>query len=240
MLELAGVSKAFRGLKAVNNVSFRVERGEIVGLLGPNGAGKTTVFEIISGFLKPDTGDIYFDGQNIVGLRPEVLVKKGLSRTFQHPRPFGGLTVRQNIETASLFGAGKARWDHLTTSDQILEYCGLADRADIPAQHITPVEQRLLEIARVIACAPEIALLDEPLQGLTPAEVVPALDLIRRLNSDLGVTVLLIEHNVRAMMSTANRVVALNYGAKVAEGSPEEVAQDPDLIAAYFGVDEDD
>jgi branched-chain amino acid transport system ATP-binding protein len=227
------VSKRFGGLQAVSNLTLAMDEGEVLGLIGPNGAGKTTAFHLISGFLAPDAGDIRFRGRSILGLRPHRICHLGLTRTFQIVRPFPHLSVLENVRvgafarTASPAEAGeKAR--------RVLEEVGLQGKAGAPASELTLAERKRLELARALATAPSLLLLDEVMAGLTAAETERIVELIRGINAR-GVSILLIEHVMRAVMSLSHRVAVLNYGQLIAEGAPARVANDPGVIEAYLG-----
>lgn len=233
LLSVQRVVKEFGGLRAVNEPSFTVEEGEIIGLIGPNGAGKTTLFNMISGFYRPDSGSIVFRGINTAGLKPHQICRLGLARTFQIVKPFGKLTVLQNVATGALHGT-ESYAQALERAWQCLDTTALADRAHRPASDLTVSEQRRLELARALATKPRLLLLDEVMAGLNPVEVDDMLSLLRKIAAD-GVTLLIIEHVMRAIMTLSHRIIVLHQGALIATGTPEVVARDRNVIEAYLG-----
>jgi branched-chain amino acid transport system ATP-binding protein len=238
LLELKGIGKRFGGLKALDDVSFAIEAGEMVGLMGANGAGKTTLFSLIAGNERASAGEIRFDGQALAGLRPDQVAGRGIARTFQIVRPFRGLTVRENARIGALFGSSADRPDEPEDFAQsILTDVGLADRADAMAGGLTLAGQKRLEIARALAQRPRLLLLDEVMAGLTPPEIADAMAMIRRIKEKYGLTVLVIEHVMSALMELCQRIVVLHHGAKIAEGVPDAIARDPRVLDAYLGVE---
>lgn len=237
LLQLSGVNRRFGGVVAVNDVDFEVEAGEIVGLMGANGAGKTTLFSMIAGNLRPSSGQIMLNDRRIDRLRPDQICRLGVARAFQIVRPFAGLTVVENVAIGELFGS--RREYSLTRAEnaarETLDEVGLGDRADDPAGTLTLAGRKRLEIARALATHPRLLLLDEVMAGLTPVEVAEALDTIRLLHQRYDLTIIVIEHVMKALMQLSDRLIVLHHGAKIAEGSPVEIANDAGVIEAYLG-----
>ena len=233
VLKLEEVRMAFGGLIAVDDVSFEVTPGEIVGIIGPNGAGKTTIFNAVSGYYRPTRGRISFLGQDVTGRQPYELAAMGIGRTFQIVKPFAGLSVLENILVASYLRhphQSEARSKAL----EVLRFIGLADRADLPAAGLTMAGRKRLEVGKALALEPKLLLLDEVVAGLNPTEADQTVQLILKIR-DTGVTILIVEHIMRVIMKISTRIIVLNYGRMIAQGRPEEVARDRQVIEAYLG-----
>jgi len=239
LLELRQVSRSFGGLTAVKSVDLQVESGEIVGLIGPNGAGKTTLFNLITGTFRPNRGTIVFEGRDITGLAPNARCRLGIARTFQLVRPFPNLSVLDNVAVGSVYGHQPAasRRAAEMAARETLGLLGLSDRAHQLARSLTLVDRKRLELARALATRPKLLLLDELLAGLNPSEVVAAMDLVRGIR-DSGVTIVMVEHLVKALFGVSDRVAVLSAGEKISEGTPNRVAQDPRVVDAYLGTDD--
>ncbi|MBU5635202.1 ABC transporter ATP-binding protein [Geomonas sp. Red69] len=233
ILKVNSVTKCFGGLTAVDDVSFSVEKGEIVGLIGPNGAGKTTLFNVISGYYAPTKGSVVFQGNDISGKPPYHLAGVGIGRTFQVVKPFAGLTVLENVTIASFLKHPK-KADAERHAWQVLEATGLADRANVSAAGLTLAGRKRLEISKALALEPSFLLLDEVVAGLNPTEADRTVELIMKLKAQ-GLTILIVEHIMRVIMNISDRLVVLNFGKKIAEGTPAEVSSDPHVVQAYFG-----
>jgi branched-chain amino acid transport system ATP-binding protein len=235
ILEVSGVGKRFGGLVAVAEVSFAVQPGEIFSVIGPNGAGKTTLFSLLVGSQRPTAGSIRFRGEEMAGLRNDQVVARGLVRTHQIVRPFRDMTVKQNVTVGTLFGSKQLRGEAARSRvAEVLERTGLAERAQVLAGTLTIGELKRLEIARALATEPTVLCLDEVMGGLNPSEIQGAMALIRNIRQS-GVTLLMIEHHVHAVVGVSDRVMVLNFGRKIAEGRPQEVLRDPAVVAAYLG-----
>jgi branched-chain amino acid transport system ATP-binding protein len=234
-LEVERVSKAFGGVRAVSDVSFSLEEGEILGVMGPNGSGKTTLFNLITGALAPDGGRIRLRGHEVAGLPPHRIARLGVARTFQLVRPFAGLSALDNVLVGQLYGRNRrARSAARAEAARLLDVVGLTAKAEAPAAQLTLVERKRLELARALATSPRLLLLDEFMAGLNPAETAGAITLIRGLQ-DHGITVLLVEHIVWALMDLSHRILVLSAGEKIAEGTPAAVAVDRAVVDAYLG-----
>lgn len=238
LLEIRDVAKSFGGVRALHGVSFEVAADEIVGIMGANGAGKTTLFALIAGHIRPNSGEIRFDGMRLNGLRPDRVCRAGVARTFQIVRPLRGLSAAENVATAARFGAEPAadRAEADARAAAILEEVGLGDQAATMAGALTLAAQKKLEIAKALATRPRLLLLDEVMAGLTPSEVQAMLAIIRDIRQRYALTVLVIEHVMRALMNLSDRVIVLHHGEKIAEGKPAEVAGDEAVQTAYLGA----
>jgi branched-chain amino acid transport system ATP-binding protein len=249
MLEVRGLTKYFGGLAAVNEFDLSINKGELVGLIGPNGAGKTTTFNLLTGFLRPTRGKIMLEGNDIVGEKPHSVAEKGMVRTFQATSIFPNFTVLQNIVAASHLNPKVVFWEAalhtsnsrkkdehiLSQSLEIIRFMGLEGVKDTPAKSLPHGHKRILGIAIAFAAEPKLLLLDEPLSGMNAEEVSETVGLIKRI-WERGITLLLIEHNMRATMNLCQRIVVLNFGKKIAEGSPEEIKGNNEVIRAYLGT----
>src|SRR4029453_19065232 len=233
LLEVSGLSRRFGGLQAVNDLSLSMARDEVLGLIGPNGAGKTTAFNLLSGFLAPDRGRIRFDGRSIVGLSPHAICHLGLCRTFQIVRPFPRLSVLDNVRVGALSRRPRME-DARDRAREVIEQVGLGGKMDHPAGGLTLAERKRLELARALATEPRLLLLDEVMAGLNPTEIEAIVALVKRINAS-GIAIMLIEHNMRAVMSLSHRIAVLNFGEKIVEGEPAAVANHPRVIEAYLG-----
>jgi len=234
MLRVESVTKYFRGLTAVRQVSFEVPTGSIVALIGPNGAGKTTTFNVINGIMRPEEGRVELDGRDITGLRPDQVCHAGVGRTFQIAKPLAGLSVLDNVVVGGLRITNKVAEARIAAAE-ILDVLDLADKRDVPAGSLTLPERKRLEVARALATGPKLLLLDEVMAGLRPNETDALVETFRRLNRSLGLTILLIEHVMRAVMALSEHVVVLNHGVLISSGTPEAVVRDPQVLECYLG-----
>jgi branched-chain amino acid transport system ATP-binding protein len=236
LLEGKGVTKYFGGLAAVLNVDFHVEQGEAFGLIGPNGAGKTTLFNLISAALTTKSGTITFKGENITGLKPYKICRMGIARTFQLVKVFPDLPALSNVVLGSYFGMspGLSSKDAVREATALLEFVGLSAVREIPAKELTLANQKRLEVARALATNPELLLLDEMMAGLNPAELSHAMELVARIR-DKGITIIMIEHVMKAIMNVCERIMVLHHGEKIAEGTPQEIATSKTVIKVYLG-----
>jgi branched-chain amino acid transport system ATP-binding protein len=233
LLEARGISKRFGGVQAVSALDLDVGDGEVVGLIGPNGAGKTTAFNLLSGFLAPDAGEVRFRGRSVLGLKPHAICALGLARTFQIVRPFPRLSVLDNVLVGALARHPDAA-DARGRARGVVERLGLGAKASTLASGLTLAERKRVELARALATEPALLLLDEVMAGLNPTEIATLVSLIGQIHAS-GVSILLIEHNMRAVMSLSHRIVVLNFGERVAEGPPAAIANHPKVIEAYLG-----
>jgi len=240
ILEGEGVTKYFGGLAAVSDVSFYVDQGEVVGLIGPNGAGKTTLFNLISAALVPKPGIIRFKGKNITGLKPYKICRLGIARTFQTVKIFANLPAVENIRVGAFFGPPKSPSSAEATREAmtLLEFVGLSKVSNSPARDLTLANQKRLEVARALATKPELLLLDELMAGLNQTEITQAMDLVKQIRGK-GITVVMIEHVMKAIMNVCDRIIVLNYGKKIAEGTPQEIANSKTVVEVYLGEQTD-
>jgi branched-chain amino acid transport system ATP-binding protein len=237
IIEANGISKYFGGLRALYNISFTLEKGEILGLIGPNGAGKTTLFNIIAGTYSPSLGSVQFNGEEITLQGPRQICHKGISRTYQLVRTFSNLTVYENVLVGLYFGKpGKEGGVPEGEANELLRVTGLLQKANIPARSLTLVGRKQLEIARALATRPKVLLLDEVISGLNPTETETMMGLIRTIQGR-GITVFMIEHIMKAVMGLSDRILVLNFGELIAQGTPEQVSKDKNVIEAYLGAE---
>lgn len=235
LLQVRGITKAFGGMKALNDVTLEVRKGEILGLIGPNGSGKSTFINVISGHFKPTAGEIIFEGRNLAGLDAHLVAQAGIARTYQIPRPFGHMTVLENVAMVAMFGGkGMTRPDALKAAEEFIAFAGLSHRKDALPDDLNLHQRKFLELARALAARPKLLMLDEVLSGLTPSEINEAIEMIQRIR-DRGTTIIFVEHVMRAVMALTDRIVVLNYGALIAQGDATAVMNEDSVKAAYLG-----
>lgn len=233
LLKVDRVVMNFGGLTAINDVSFQVDRGEIVGLIGPNGAGKTTLFNVINGFYRPSKGSVFFREEDISGMKPHKVCRKGIARTFQVVKPLQRLTVLDNV-IASAFLKSATRQKAEESAIEILKFTNLYNDRSVISKSLPLGKRKRLEIARALVTQPQLLLLDESFAGLNPSELNESIEIVRKIR-ERGITILIIEHHMKVIMSISDRIVVLNYGEKIAEGNPEEIGSDSQVIEAYLG-----
>jgi len=233
-LEVKKVSRFFGGLAAIKDVSFEVRKGEILGLIGPNGAGKTTLFNVVNGFYHPSRGEVFFQDRKISGFKPHQVCQRGIARTFQVVKPLQRMSVLDNV-VASSFLRARDKNHAQELAKESLQFTGLYDDRDVISKGLPLGKRKRLEIARALATQPELLLLDESFAGLNPAELDESIGIIRRIK-DRGITIMIIEHHMKVIMAISDRIVVLNYGEKIAEGSPLEIRENPLVVEAYLGV----
>jgi branched-chain amino acid transport system ATP-binding protein len=236
LLEVRGVSRFFGGLAALSDVSFSLEQGEILGLIGPNGAGKTTMFNCVNGFYPPSRGEVFFKGERISGLKPYQICQRGMARTFQVVRPLQRMSTLDNV-VASAFLRAKSRRAAVEKAEEVLKFTNLWEVRDMLSKGLPLGLRKRLEIARALATEPELLLLDEACAGLNPSELDESIAIIRRIK-ERGITIMIIEHHMKVIMSISDRIVVLNNGQKLAEGSPQQISRNPQVIEAYLGEGE--
>ena len=237
LLEVKNVSIFFGGLAAISNVSFSIQKGEILGLIGPNGAGKTTMFNVVNGFYNPTKGEVYFKDKKISGYKPYQICRLGIARTFQVVKPLQRMSVLDNV-IASAFLRVKSRAQAEERAIETIKFAGLYDDRDVISKGLPLGKRKKLEIARALATQPEMILLDESFAGLNPSELDDSIGIIKKIK-DRGITIMIIEHHMRVIMSISDRIVVLNYGEKIAEGTPHEIGSNPLVVEAYLGEAQD-
>lgn len=233
ILELTKLSRSFGGLQAVKEVDLKISKGEIFGLIGPNGSGKTTIFNVISGALRPTAGSVKFKKEEVSNLKPSEICKRGLVRTFQIARPFPDVSIQKNIMIGALNHAASIS-EASKITDEILTITNLSGKKDVNGKNLTVPERKRLELARSLATRPELLMLDEPMGGLNPTEIEEMNEILRHINKE-GITIFIIEHVLQAIMALSHRIAVLNYGEKIAEGTPEEIGKNHKVIEAYLG-----
>ncbi len=233
ILDVKGISKRFGGVQAVSTLSFHLNQGEILGLLGPNGAGKTTAFNMIAGALRSDTGEILFEGRSLANLKPWDICRLGIARTFQLSKPFGGLTVLENVMVGS-FVRTAAEKEARAEAQKVVDFLEMGGKAHTDADDLTAFDRRKLELGRALATKPRLLLMDEVVAGATPNEAGEMVHLVRKVR-DLGITILIVEHVMKVIMGLSDRVIVLDYGKLIADGPPKDVVRQPDVLKAYFG-----
>jgi branched-chain amino acid transport system ATP-binding protein len=240
VLEVAGLSKRFGGFTAVNDVSFNVDQCEILGLIGPNGSGKSTIFNMLSGMMVPTAGSIRFHGSEIAGQPPHLIINRGIGRTFQIPRPFRRLSLFDNVVLAGYYGQGQpSRARAFETAERVLALVGLPSDRSTPVSGLGAAGLKKLELAKALATNPTLLLADESLGGLDEAETGQAAEMLRRIRGELGISIIWVEHIMGVLMRVVDRVIVLDHGEKIAEGSPAAVAADPRVVEVYLGTDAD-
>ena len=233
LLEVKNISKFFGGLKAVRKLSFSLEKGELLGMIGPNGAGKTTAFNMIAGYFAPDAGEVFFNGENITGLRPWDVCRKGVVRTFQLSKPFGNLSVFDNIMVGTFYHQ-QNRLLARKKAEEIMEFIEMTGQRDVEGYNLTAFDRKKLELGRALATGPQLLLLDEVVAGANPHEAAAMMQLIKRVQKN-GITLLIVEHVMKVIMGLSDRLVVLHHGEKLAEGSPDEISCNEKVLKAYLG-----
>ncbi len=238
MLEVNGLIKRFGGFTAVNNVSFKVDQGEILGLIGPNGSGKSTIFNMLSGFFPPTAGSIRFQGRELAGMAPYAIIQSGIGRTFQIPRPFRRLTIFENVVLAGYYGQeGRSRAKAFESAEKALTLVGLPLDRTAPVDGLGAAGLKKLELAKALATEPKLLLADESLGGLDEHEMDQAADMLNRIRAELGITIIWVEHIMGVLMRVVDRVMVLDHGEKISEGLPSEITNDPRVVEVYLGSD---
>jgi branched-chain amino acid transport system ATP-binding protein len=235
LLEVRGVSRFFGGLAALTDVGFSIAKGEVLGLIGPNGAGKTTMFNVVNGFYAPSRGDVFFKGERVSGLEPHQLCRRGMARTFQVVKPLQRMSTLDNV-VASAFLRAATKAEAVAIAEETLKFTALWEDRDVISRSLPLGKRKRLEIARALATRPELLLLDEACAGLNPHELDESIGIIRKIKTQ-GITIMIIEHHMKVIMSISDRIVVLTYGQKLAEGTPVEIARNPEVIKAYLGED---